>query len=83
MVFASYFLLSSKIRVQGTEANEKRRKKKEERKEKKMNDSFPGFMTCIKEKNIYIQKTTLQGSFFMFKQSFYHIKILRYIFVLH
>lgn len=48
-----------------------------------MNDSFPGFMTRIKEKNIYIQKTTLQGSFFMFKQSFYHIKILRYIFVLH
>lgn len=35
MVFASYFLLSSKIRVQGTEANEKRRKKKKKEKKRK------------------------------------------------
>lgn len=36
MVFASYFLLSSKIRVQGTEAKEKRRKKR--RKKRKENE---------------------------------------------
>lgn len=64
MVFASYFLLSSKIRVQGTEAKEKRRKKRrKKRKEKKMNDSFPGFMTRIKEKKYISKKQPYREAF--------------------